>query len=95
MGRSTLADLFQKEAPGLTPLAVAVFMIIAGKGQVSLKSLGKELEVPQANILRAIAVLEGDHGLVFVEEKSALKKTASLTGKGQKLAEKISKAAKT
>lgn len=88
MSAVKLAELFQKEAPGLTPLAIAVFMIIASKGKASFKTLGKELEVPQANILRAIAALE-DQNLVFVTETGPLKKTAVLTGKGTSLSEKI------
>ncbi len=88
-----LSDLFRKEAPGLTPLAVAVFMVIAGKGRVSPAALGRELEVPQASILRALAALDNDQGLVFVEEKGPLKKSIRLTEKGRLLAEKIKRIA--
>ena len=85
----TIQELFKAEAPGLTPLAVAVFMIVAGKGKISPKSLGKELQVPQANILRALAGLESDQGLVIVEESGPLKKIARVSDRGLSLAEKI------
>ena len=86
--------LFHAHAPGLTPLAIAVFMIAAGKSPVSMKALGKELEVPQANVLRAVAALSAA-GLVAVEEKGALRKDVRLSGKGRALAEEIKGIAET
>jgi len=91
-----IAVLVQQEAPGLSPEAFGLYMIIAREDSMSLKMLSRELELPQARVMRHVAELsawefEGQRGagLVRLRETGALKKEVVLSPKGQDLKEKI------
>ena len=91
-----IAALVQQEAPGLSPEAFSIFMVVAREDSMSLKMLSRELEISQARVMRHVAELsawefEGQRGagLVRLREKGALKKEVVLSAKGEDLKEKI------
>lgn len=91
-----ISTLVQSHAPGLSAQAFSIYMLVAREQTMSLKRLSSELEVSQAEVMRAVAELsawelEGQRGagLVRIKETGSLKKEVLLSDKGQRLKEKI------
>ena len=91
-----IASLVQREAPGLSPEAFGIFMIIAREDSMSLKLLARELDIPQPRVVRHIAELsawefEGQRGagLVRLREKESLDSEVVLSPRGKNLKEQI------
>lgn len=91
-----IAAMVQREAPGLSPEAFGIFMVVAREDSMSLKMLSRELEIPQVRVMRHVAELsawefEGQRGagLVRLREKGALKKEVVLSARGEALKEQI------
>jgi len=91
-----IAALVQEEAPGLSPQALGIFMIVAREDSMSLKMLCREMELPLPRVMRYLAELsawefEGQRGagLVRIRELGGQERDVVLSPKGQELKEKI------
>ena len=91
-----ISNLVQTEAPGLSSEAFSIYMLVAREQTMSLKRLSSELDVSQAEVMRAVAELsawelEGQRGagLVRIKESDPLKKEVLLSDRGQQLKKKI------
>ncbi|MEE8258845.1 MAG: hypothetical protein V3R20_04055 [Sphingomonadales bacterium] len=91
-----ISNLVQTEAPGLSAEAFSIYMLVAREHTMSLKRLSSELEVSQAEVMRAVAELsawelEGQRGagLLRIKESDLLKKEVLLSDRGQQLKKKI------
>ena len=77
-----------EQAHGASKEALAIFLILALRSSASPASLSRQLGLPQANVLRALAELSApDRALVVFSAESGMagRRTVSLTERGQSL----------
>ena len=91
-----ISTLVQTEAPGLSAEAFSIYMMVARENTMSLKRISSELDVSQAEVMRAVAELSAweledqrGAGLVRIKETDPLNKEVLLSDRGQKLKKKI------